>query len=375
MKKRVLTVLLVVLLLVSLFAPAAGAVNYTHFAEDLHALGLFQGVGRGNFELDRTPTRAEALVMLIRLLGLEEAAHASDYAHPFTDVSGWSEGYVAFAYMRGLTYGTSATTFEPNAAATAQMYVLFVLRALGYDDHAGDFTWQGALRFGREVGVWDPMLAGDPFLRDQLAAVSYLALLARTADSESRLLEVLVADGVVSAAAAAPILERVARYTQYLSLRDALARGTVTGGSSVRTITASTVVDGVYREATMEEAHDLPANLLEFLSFDAYPFAALVLSSEISGSESGGQTVLVRRMRDAHVMTELRAIAAALAAETDEAAVAGTPRAIRAVDRLTLTPAGRVTTVERTLEFTVPIRIEGVTMTVEVRWVTALTVG
>jgi len=375
MKKRVLTVLLAVLLLVSLFAPTAGAVNYTHFARDLNELGLFQGVGGGNFELNRAPTRAEALVMLIRLLGLEEAAHASAYTHPFADVNGWSEGYIAFAYARGLTRGTSETTFEPNAAATAQMYVTFVLRALGYDDRAGDFAWQDALRFGTEVGVWDPTLAGGPFLRDQLAAVSYLALLARMADSERRLIETLVTDGVVSAAAAAPILERVAHYTQYLSLRDALLRGTVTGGTSVRIVTASTVVDGVYRQATMEEEMDLPTDLSAFLELDALSFAALVLSSEISRSDAGGRTVFTRRLRDAHLAPELRAIAATLAAEVEEAAIAGTPRGGRLIDRITRTTAGRITAIERTLEFTVPIQIDNVTMTVEVSWVTALTVG
>ena len=55
---------------------SAGAANFTGAADRLHEVGLFQGTGvtasgAPVYELDRTPTRAEAAVMLVRLLGKE----------------------------------------------------------------------------------------------------------------------------------------------------------------------------------------------------------------------------------------------------------------------------------------------------------------
>ena len=64
----------------------------TEAAETLYGLGLFQGTGtdaagRPNYDLERAPTRAEAVTMLVRLLGKEDAARAGAWQTPFTDVA------------------------------------------------------------------------------------------------------------------------------------------------------------------------------------------------------------------------------------------------------------------------------------------------
>lgn len=64
--------------------------------------------------------------------------------HPsFQDVPEWALKYVAYAYAKGYSKGTSSTTFSPDELLDAKSYVTFVLRALGYDDSKGDF--HGAL--------------------------------------------------------------------------------------------------------------------------------------------------------------------------------------------------------------------------------------
>ena len=52
----------------AMLTASAFAANYTNCADSLHEMGLFQGTQNG-YDLDRTPTRAEAAVMLVRLLG------------------------------------------------------------------------------------------------------------------------------------------------------------------------------------------------------------------------------------------------------------------------------------------------------------------
>lgn len=102
MKKRLLAVILALALTLSVI-PAALAADDTHTeaARCLYELGLFQGVGTNadgtpDFALDRAPTRAEAVTMLVRLLGKEAEAKAGTWETPFTDVADWAKPYVGY---------------------------------------------------------------------------------------------------------------------------------------------------------------------------------------------------------------------------------------------------------------------------------------
>ena len=104
----------------AMLTASAFAANYTNCADSLHEIGLFQGTQNG-YDLDRTPTRAEAAVMLVRLLGKEAEAKALTYTAPFTDLKGWEKPYVQYLYSNGLANGTNRTTFNPTGKCTAQM--------------------------------------------------------------------------------------------------------------------------------------------------------------------------------------------------------------------------------------------------------------
>ena len=54
----------------AMLTASAFAANYTELQIHCTKWGLFQGTQNG-YDLDRTPTRAEAAVMLVRLLGKE----------------------------------------------------------------------------------------------------------------------------------------------------------------------------------------------------------------------------------------------------------------------------------------------------------------
>ncbi|MFD1909434.1 hypothetical protein ACFSQ7_43985 [Paenibacillus rhizoplanae] len=58
--------------------PSAAAAQSSSYAEALNHLGLFSGTENG-YELSRVPTRAESLVMMLRLWGKEEEALKSTY--------------------------------------------------------------------------------------------------------------------------------------------------------------------------------------------------------------------------------------------------------------------------------------------------------
>lgn len=226
--KRKLRMVLAGVLAVASLAMTAGAASYDNCADRLSDLGLFQGTGNG-YQLDRAPTRAEAATMLVRLLGAEAEAEELDYSAPFTDLDDWQKPYVQYLYDNGLTTGATATTFEPEDTCSAQMYTTFLLRALGYSDAAGgDFTYTGAVDFGKSIGLVDYANCNETnFLRDHVAAMSLTALnTAVKDDADTKLLEKLVEDGAVAASAADEMLAFFDNYDAYVAATAAMSEET-----------------------------------------------------------------------------------------------------------------------------------------------------
>ena len=198
----------------AMLTASAFAANYTNCADSLHEMGLFQGTQNG-YDLDRTPTRAEASVMLVRLLGKEAEAKALTYTAPFTDLKGWEKPYVRYLYSNGLANGTNRTTFNPTGKCTAQMYAVFLLRALGYSDTA-DFSYANAIETAREQGIYDTGIINvQNFLRDDAAAASYTALSVSPKNSKGTLLDQLVGENAITEADAKRYQSLFSSYAQY----------------------------------------------------------------------------------------------------------------------------------------------------------------
>ena len=198
----------------AMLTASAFAANYTNCADSLHEMGLFQGTQNG-YDLDRTPTRAEAAVMLVRLLGKEAEAKTLTYTAPFTDLKGWEKPYVQYLYSNGLANGTNRTTFNPTGKCTAQMYAVFLLRALGYSDTA-DFSYANAIETAREQGIYDTGIINvQNFLRDDATAASYTVLSVSPKNSEGTLLDQLVSENAITEADAKSYQNLFSTYAQY----------------------------------------------------------------------------------------------------------------------------------------------------------------
>ena len=150
------------------------------------------------FDLDRTPTRAEAVTMLVRFLGKEEAASKLGKTHPFTDVPAWADGYVSYAYNNGLTNGMSTTVFGADTLATPEMYLTFMLRALGYSDSGKnkDFSYEDPWQFAMEKGITPRHQNLAPFYRSEMVDMSYVTLFAPLKNSNKKLFEKMIADNL-----------------------------------------------------------------------------------------------------------------------------------------------------------------------------------
>lgn len=220
MKQKFLALLLAGVLTLGLLAVPAAAMgpDSTAHADALASLHLFRGTANG-YNLEGVPTRLQGLIMLIRLLGLEEEALACKDPNPFADVTGTGDRYAAYAYANGLTKGTGAATFTPSRALSASNYVTFLLRALGYDDSRGDFAPAKSLEFAAGVSLMTSgatsALSGGSMDRGDLVDLSYAALTCKMKGGSGTLAEKLRDDGVFTAAEgkAAGVLGKNAGWT------------------------------------------------------------------------------------------------------------------------------------------------------------------
>lgn len=180
--KKITALILSFLIMLSttptIFAATEQAINA---ADALFELGLFNGIGTDKtgkpiYDLDRVPTREECVTMLVRLLGKETVATSQTWDMPFDDISEWAKGYVGYAYNEGLTNGISVTKFGGTEKITAQQYITFMLRALGYSSNT-DFSWDQSLSFSDNIGLTNGEYA-DPhqFTRGDVVKISYAAL-------------------------------------------------------------------------------------------------------------------------------------------------------------------------------------------------------
>lgn len=197
--KGILSLILMLALSFTMLMPAyaANTSEAEKKAAGLKQIGLFKGVSgaEANFELDRAPTRTEALILLICALGKEAEVLNGSWSHPFTDVDSWADKYIGYSYEKGLTKGMSTTKLG-RGNADSDMYLTFMLRALGYSDAAGDFTWDSPDALAAAVGILPDGVDTANFLRADAVLVSWAALEADLKGGGQRLAKKLMAEGV-----------------------------------------------------------------------------------------------------------------------------------------------------------------------------------
>ena len=143
-------------------------ITYKEAVSVLNGIGVIQGKGGGIFAPEATLNRAEAAVILTKLMGGEGITAKSS----FTDMAGfeWADSYVAFAEAQGVVYGTSATTYNPAGELTGAQWGAMLLRAAGFDDEelgfgAGNKSWEvGVAKALKDQGMYDRIKGFNPTL-------------------------------------------------------------------------------------------------------------------------------------------------------------------------------------------------------------------
>jgi hypothetical protein len=191
-------------------------------ANSLFDLKLFMGTGTGTagepvFELERQMTRMEAIALIIRLMGLEEQANAFTDPNPFGDTPAWGDRIAAFAYSQGITVGVNQahTLLNANGFVSYQEFTTFLLRILGYEEKNNDFTFGAARDKAKEVGLFSSAeteyFTGHEYVRGSAVVNMADVLLTNTKSSNQKLIDQLVARGVISRSGADTFIENVSK--------------------------------------------------------------------------------------------------------------------------------------------------------------------
>ncbi|MGE4484766.1 MAG: S-layer homology domain-containing protein [Oscillospiraceae bacterium] len=147
----------------------------------LSSLGIVNGYSDGTFRTDKTLTRAEFSKLAVLTEGKADEVTSNSYRTLFDDVTAsyWALGYINLAYKDGLVSGYGDGNFGPDDSVNCAQAVTIVLRLLGYTtDDIGYFWPQDYIAKASDIGILDGISAGayDPLTRGEAALMLYASL-------------------------------------------------------------------------------------------------------------------------------------------------------------------------------------------------------
>lgn len=187
--KKLFSIAAVLCLALALLVTASAETTNANAANGLYALGLIQGYSEGgsDFGLDDNLTRAQAVVLLERYLGVFETAKSENAKAPFDDVPEWAAPYVGYATANGLVSGKKDALgrvyFDPDAAISEPEFLTLLLRAMDYadkNDGSGDFIWSDPFTLAGKLGLVTNTAARADFKRGDAFLVCWNALGAKS---------------------------------------------------------------------------------------------------------------------------------------------------------------------------------------------------
>jgi len=190
--KRTLALVLALVMVLG-FGAFASAAEFTdadqivnkEAASVMKALGIMIGNPDGTYNPKGTLTRAEAVVMLTRMLGVADLGGKA----PFSDLAGyeWAESAIAYCAAEGIVEGYDGK-FDPAGQLTGYAWAKMLFGALGYDAKVEGMTgdsWE--IGVGKVAKKADAKIFGTdtsdktlPISRDLAAQFALNALFLQT---------------------------------------------------------------------------------------------------------------------------------------------------------------------------------------------------
>lgn len=211
MKKLLSVIMAVITVSTTLCVPvmtsyaASGSWNDSDIMPLLDSLGIMQGDGNGNYNLDAYVTREEMAKIAVNSSSFKDETAVGMKVSPFNDVDPhrWSAAYILNGTQNGLFNGYLDGSFKPYDMVKYEEAVTMMLKVLGYgDDNFGISYPYGQVNFAKNIDLTENVNSdyGCWMTRSQIARMVYNALNTYTnGNPQSKLISVFDASFVEDA--------------------------------------------------------------------------------------------------------------------------------------------------------------------------------
>lgn len=186
MKKRVLSILMLMCVMCALFAVPASAAGEETAVRTVRVLGIMNGDENGDMNLNQNVTRAQLAKMLSAASPFKDGISGGGSGYSlFKDVKSdyWGSEYIRLAVEQGWMVGYTDGCFRPDDTVKLEEACTAVLRVLGYDSSSLAGSFPGAqLNKASAIGLRDDISAaqGSAMKRRDCALLFYNMLNAQT---------------------------------------------------------------------------------------------------------------------------------------------------------------------------------------------------
>lgn len=159
----------------SVFPDVDDTADYAEAVSVLNNMGIMVGDEQGNFNPNKTVTRAEMVAIICRMIG--ETENFGTDGTQFSDVlsTHWANSFIIKASSLGVIGGYEDGTFRPDETVTYAQALTMVVRAMGLEDRAleaGGYP-DGYIKIANENGLAGGFAAtqGELLMRWQVAKI------------------------------------------------------------------------------------------------------------------------------------------------------------------------------------------------------------
>lgn len=187
--KRILTLLIAVLMIISIMPFNASAVS-DYKAELLSALSIIQGDPNGNMRYNDKVSRAECAKIVVASSSYRDFVDTAVKTSPFIDVqhTHWASPYVAVGIKNNLFKGYLDATFRPSNTVLYEEAITMFLRVLGYKDEDFGNNWPyDQIDTAKKIGLLNDVYKteGQELTRRDISLIAYNTLMAKPKGSDT----------------------------------------------------------------------------------------------------------------------------------------------------------------------------------------------
>lgn len=156
----------------------------------LSNLGILNGFGDGTFHPDETLTRAQFAKIAVHMLGEEKNAASKNAGMVFSDVpaESWASGYINYIAEKEIINGYPDGSFGAEDTINYAQALTILVRLLGYSGEDVGYKWpDGYIRRSNALGITENVSFGtyENLTRGNAALLTYNTLLAEKKENTS----------------------------------------------------------------------------------------------------------------------------------------------------------------------------------------------